>query len=256
MADLPDIGHERMGKPVAGRVGAVSAELQRIDLQMRILGGEIDVRLRVAEDAAHLPIRPQKILHPDGAAEAVVVRGGGEDLAIKIAAGVVQLAVGRPTLLGWKDGRQGFGRHSHIGREGVESAAGAVSAEVAVSVEMAERRFCETIRSREHEAALLRDDGRRIDLVLHILADYPEADLAVVKPLRLACCVERWKAILLRIGVEPLLEDSQIKEKDARAGQGERSQVILKGIEGCIVIGVEAGLKARRPKRTRRLTNG
>src|SRR5258708_39492110 len=135
MADLPDIGHERMGKPVAGRVGAVSAELQRIDLQMRILGGEIDVRLRVAEDAAHLPIRPQKILHPDGAAEAVVVRGGGEDLAIKIAAGVGQLAVGRPKFLGWKAVRQGFGTHSHTGREGIECTARYYSAHIAVYTE-------------------------------------------------------------------------------------------------------------------------
>ena len=121
---------------------------------------------------------------------------------------------------------------------------------------MAERRFRETIGSREHEAALLRDDGRRIDLVLHVLGDYPEAGLGVVKPVRPESCGERWKAILLRIGVEPLFEDPQIEQEDARAGQGKRPQVVLKRIERCVVISMEAGLKSRRPNRTRSLTNG
>src|SRR5689334_5952215 len=123
---------------------------------MRVLSGEIDVRLRVAEYAAYLPVWPYQILDSDGAAEAVVVRSGCEELAVEAPACIVQLAVGRPTLLSWNNGRQSLGRHSHVRRVGVKSTAGAVGAEIAVRVEMTERRFGKTIRRREHEAALLR----------------------------------------------------------------------------------------------------
>jgi len=75
---------------------SVSAELESIDLVMRVLDGKVDVRLRVAEHSANAKVRIDLVLTPDAAAGRPIVVARQEGLCVTVAAGIVGFSIDRP----------------------------------------------------------------------------------------------------------------------------------------------------------------
>src|SRR5207237_10756055 len=70
---LPSVSGEAIGEPVRRGIGGISAELEGIDLVVRILHREVDVRLGVAEYGAGAKIWTERVLDPYAAAGRLIV---------------------------------------------------------------------------------------------------------------------------------------------------------------------------------------